>query len=1778
MKKIVFFFCLHISFSTISAQNYGNEWIDFSKTYYKFTSDKSGLHRIEYTALLASGVNLNGANLKLYSRGVQIPIYVTTSGNLGPSDYVEFYGQKNDGYFDTQLHWYNDHQCNSDLSLFTDLIGYFLVSDASGQHLRFETITNNIAGVGAPVSYFLHESRKNTNNLHHPGEPHTNVGESSIWFADFEKGEGFVGPSVQADQPYSVLVPSTNLYTGGPSTATVNIRTVGRIHSIGAYNDQHIVIKVNNTVYVDDFSQEYNIENHQFNIPISALSTTSTGIQCEAFDGVEVATGFPYTTRYAPIFATITYPHSFDFEGKRSFVFKADISTDRYFEVTNFVGETAPIVYDLTSMKRLVPTVQNNVYKFKVPAQAGVANRHQILISNTTSTQSLTEITAGSITTRNFTNYGLVQNQGMYIIITHPDLRSGTTDWVDQYRRYRQTGVLTSTPTYAETNSKTSPVCLFNSIVIADIEELYDQFAHGIPKNPLSIKNFINYALNSQSPGQWNTAPTHCFIIGKAVKYPAFRYNPAYFPTCLVPTYGHQPSDNMLMTANIFSYQPQIAVGRLPAQTTNEVRAYLAKMIEYEQAFTDADLYCDLSHRMWMKNALFIAKGWGQSELAYLLSFGSEYAQTAQGAEAGMNIVATLTDNCDHCSFPSPNFVNYLEGGLNFINYNGHSTGLYWQFDVDEPEDYNNEGQYPFILSNSCFVGQIHETSNTSMSEQWVLSDNHGAIAYMATLFLAYPAFLDIFANAFTENLFVNYYGESIGSSIVQTIEDIYDQDSEGVKVTCLEFTYAGDPATKLYHFDHPEYIIQQNTGFQVLNSTVNLDNDNAISAQITLYNAGAVYTGNVNIQAVVSGPSGVAPFTYNTTLPSPNAVATTTINIPFPQGWSDNATDGVYTVTLTIDPQNMIVEDCNETTNNVASATFTVESATCPSNFNILNFESTYCQNSLALNLTATYPAIFTVGGVTTNVFNPTQVGSFAINATYIDPITGNQCSKVFSTTVYPVPISLFTASATEVCQGTSIVFTFNGSAEANANYNWNFGQQGDYSVVNQGNQNYMVTYFTPGTKVVSLQVSNTNGCSSTINTQYFNISPPLTAPVLSCQTSTPNSVTFSWSGVPGAEYYNLSVNGDSQLLPNINSYTISELAENQSVTLQITAANFLCGQGSVSFPITCQASGCTQTNIQFYGISHGEIFCSGSEPVSFLVSPTSTIVNGNGISGENGTYNFDPTGLTGYQTIYYSYTDAQQCNTNLAISVIVENGEVPLLSGLDLVCSGTDGVSYTVSNGVFSTYDWTVIGGVIADNNGGNIVVNWNDDLVQGQVYVATTDNNGCAGNSPVIVVNADNSQSPQASFTVGAGNQLCLGETLEIVNNSQNANSLHWIVTNTATGEEETFTATDPAFDFSTPGTYDISLTAFGCGSTQNTFTQNAAYTIFPHPIVQLLAASENACLGDTIQIQSNFDEGQFSWTGPNLLSDNAPDILAVINLEINTYTLVYTDANGCVGTSNITIFLDNSVDLIADFASNTTGVCAGESFSVQNLSTGVSYNWTVTPESTGIPTSYQGASPQITPTVSDNYLITLQALGCVGVDEFVDTISVEVFTIEDFSITTDSLSVCAGDTIILSVNNLEGDFVWSGNVLLNNTGNSVSAIVNDTASFQVIYTDSHGCIADERSITIYTKSLEECTEDPEPGPEPDPKLFPDVITPNGDNINDTWNISALVDYPANKVEIYSRWGALLYESTIPYDNSFNGIIDGKDFPSGTYYYVIYFNDGSTKPKSGPLTILK
>jgi gliding motility-associated-like protein len=87
---------------------------------------------------------------------------------------------------------------------------------------------------------------------------------------------------------------------------------------------------------------------------------------------------------------------------------------------------------------------------------------------------------------------------------------------------------------------------------------------------------------------------------------------------------------------------------------------------------------------------------------------------------------------------------------------------------------------------------------------------------------------------------------------------------------------------------------------------------------------------------------------------------------------------------------------------------------------------------------------------------------------------------------------------------------------------------------------------------------------------------------------------------------------------------------------------------------------------------------------------------------------------------------------------------------------------------------------------------------------------------------------------------------------------------------------------------------------------------------------------------------------------------------------------------------------------------------------------------------------------------------------------------------------------------------------------------------------------------------------------------PVKIPNAFSPNGDGINDRWDITNLSDYPGATVEVFNRFGQPVFFSK-GYNDPWDGKNKGNALPVATYYYVITLKNGF-QPITGSLTIVR
>ena len=131
----------------------------------------------------------------------------------------------------------------------------------------------------------------------------------------------------------------------------------------------------------------------------------------------------------------------------------------------------------------------------------------------------------------------------------------------------------------------------------------------------------------------------------------------------------------------------------------------------------------------------------------------------------------------------------------------------------------------------------------------------------------------------------------------------------------------------------------------------------------------------------------------------------------------------------------------------------------------------------------------------------------------------------------------------------------------------------------------------------------------------------------------------------------------------------------------------------------------------------------------------------------------------------------------------------------------------------------------------------------------------------------------------------------------------------------------------------------------------------------------------------------------------------------------------------------------------------------------------------------------------------------------------------------------------------------------------TGLSRDDILNPMASppddvvYTLTVTSDQGCVASDQVVIKVLKL----------------PVVPNAFTPNGDGINDVWNIKNLANYPKPTIQVFNRYGDRIFSSFSADEITWDGKFNGTDTPVGTYYYIIRPGSGRGAI-SGSVTILR
>jgi gliding motility-associated-like protein len=293
----------------------------------------------------------------------------------------------------------------------------------------------------------------------------------------------------------------------------------------------------------------------------------------------------------------------------------------------------------------------------------------------------------------------------------------------------------------------------------------------------------------------------------------------------------------------------------------------------------------------------------------------------------------------------------------------------------------------------------------------------------------------------------------------------------------------------------------------------------------------------------------------------------------------------------------------------------------------------------------------------------------------------------------------------------------------------------------------------------------------------------------------------------------------------------------------------------------------------------------------------------------------------------------------------------------------------------------------------------------------------------------------------------------------------------------------------------------------------------------------------------------DDGKVAQQGIIVYSPDQPTSITLKMKPDTRYKLVAADPNNCLttlGTYSLgfpVFAIDTSIAFVRnDACGQKTGAVVGLHVIGADDPRYMKYTWT---DETG---KVVGQFLQLTSVGAGTYTLNVLAVngGCTDSKTF--TITDDVINALAPSI--DNLKMCLPGVALLSVTDVDGTggynlYDASNNLIISNQFGKFAVDVKETTDYYVAHTVGT-CESPKTKVTV-TVDL--------PNVE-----IPNTFTPNNDGVNDFWNIKGLEQFPNVTVDIYTRYGQLVYHSA-GYARPFDGTTaKQKILPVGAYYYVI------------------
>ncbi len=666
------------------------------------------------------------------------------------------------------------------------------------------------------------------------------------------------------------------------------------------------------------------------------------------------------------------------------------------------------------------------------------------------------------------------------------------------------------------------------------------------------------------------------------------------------------------------------------------------------------------------------------------------------------------------------------------------------------------------------------------------------------------------------------------------------------------------------------------------------------------------------------------------------------------------------------------------------------------------------------------------------------------------------------------------------------------------------------------------------------SVTVSDQSGCSMFTNTTLYSTSAPIiNLNSFSNNICIGNSTTIS---ATGATTYTWSPS------TGLNVSTGNNVIANPTVTTTYSVNGSTASGCSAISSIVITVS--PNPNLSVAPLA-SSICLGGSTTISAVGASTYSWSPSINLSSSTGaTVTASPTITTTYTIIGMS----NGCNAEATAVVNLISAPTINLNSIDTnICLGNSVVLIASGNG--TNYAWSPSTGLSA-TTGNTVSANPNSTTVY---QVVSTIAGGCSSSSSVLVnVNA----LPIVNISSG-NNAICVGGT--VVMNAIGAGSYTWSPSTALNIISGTQVVASPnsSITYTVTG---IDLTT-GCSAQATN-----SISIIPAPIVAVSASSTSICSGQN-SILAASGANTYSWYPTiGLSGTNGASVISTPDSTM-TYMVVGTNLSGCSDTASINITVGTLPDVIVDVLPDEG--CEPMTVTFDNHTTGAaSFNW-----SFGDSNSSTNVSPVHTYNAQGTYpvsLVVTSLAGCTDTLNNLATINVHPTPFASFTVNPDfGVVTNINDATFTFLNHSTNatHYKWFfGDGATDSYKNPIHTYLN-AGEFNVtlIASGDYDC-AD--TLTLYPIIIVE-----------DGSIFiPNAFTPNGDGMNDVFNIFG-TGIQHFTLKIFDRIGELVYEGN-EVSPGWDATFRGQPVNVGVFVYVadITYEDGTKANKKGDLTVLR